>query len=181
MKHPKIITAFTLACALVAAPVMADIKIAVVDFAEVAAKSPQADAIREKLKKEFNDRIEAVKKSETEIKTAQEKIKKDAPTMTEQQRIDGQRNVEKMYQDYQFKGKALDDDMKRRQEEEMRGLGQKIGGLVSAIAVKEGYTVVLDKRSMYYFQPQLDITALVISQMGTPVPAATTPAKPSGK
>ncbi len=179
MNRSVFLKVLTVAAVLAAAPVMADIKIAVVDFAEVAAKSPQSDAINEKLKKEFNDRIENMKKLQQELKTTQEKLQKDAPTMTEQQKIDGQRNLQTKGQDYQTKAKFLEDDMKRRQEEEMRGLGQKIGGIVNNIAVKEGYTMVLDKRSMYYFQPQLDITALVISQMGTPTPAA--PAKPAGK
>ncbi len=180
MKHPQILKALTLASALIAAPVFAEVKIAVVDFSEVAAKSPQADAIREKLKKEFNDRIENIKKQEAELKALQDKLQKDGPTMTEQQKIDGQRNLQTKGQDYQTKAKFLDDDMKRRQSEEGRGLEQKVYAVINAVAQKEGYTVVLDKRTIHYFQPHLDITALVISQLGSPAPA-TTPAKPAGK
>ena len=78
MNRSVFLKVLTVASMLVAAPVMADIKIAVVDFAEVAAKSPQSDAINEKLKKEFNDRIENMKKLQQELKTMQEKLQKDA-------------------------------------------------------------------------------------------------------
>jgi outer membrane protein len=146
----------------------ADAKIGVVDVQEVLSKAPQAEAMAEKLKKEFQDRTDGLKKQESEIKAQAEKAQKDAPTMTEAQRIEAGRNIEKLKSDFQFKVKAYQDDIQRRRAEEMRLLEGKIGQAVNAIAAKEGLQLVLRREVVPYVQPDLDITAKVVQALGAP-------------
>src|SRR3990167_2678950 len=112
--------------------IAADLRVGVVDVQEVLAKAPQADAIGEKLKKEFLERTDGLKKQEAEIKIQYEKSQKDSPTMTESQRIEAGRNIEKMKSDFQFRVKAYQDDVQRRKAEEMRALEMRIGQAVNA-------------------------------------------------
>ncbi|NQD38686.1 OmpH family outer membrane protein [Permianibacter sp. IMCC34836] len=154
--------------ALAMAEASAELKIAVVDIQEVAAKSPQREAIGEKLKAEFKDRMDALKKMDTEIRAQAEKAQKDAPTMTEQQKVDAQRSLQSKGSDLQLKDKALKEDYQRRGAEEQRVLMGKISQAISAVAAKEGVQMVLTRDAVPYVQPQFDITAKVIQAMGTP-------------
>lgn len=163
---------FAVLLALVPALVMADasaeLKIAVVDIQEVAAKSPQREAIGEKLKAEFKDRIDALKKMDAEIRAQAEKAQKDEPTMTEQQKVDIQRALQAKGSDLQLKDKAFKEDYQRRGNEEQRALVGKINQAIAAVASKEGYQLVLTRDAVPYLQPQFDITSKVIQAMGTP-------------
>ncbi len=153
--------------ALVMAEVGADAKIGVVDVREVVAKSPQREAIGEKLKAEFKDRMDAMKKMDAEIRAQQEKAQKDAPTMTEQQKVDAGRSIQAKISDLQLKQKALQEDIQRREGEEQRALLGKINQAVNAVATKEGLSLVLTREAVPFVQPQFDITAKVVQAMGS--------------
>ena len=154
---------------LIAAAVMmagvsiAETKIGVVSFREVMGKAPQREAVAEKLKKEFQDRIDGLKKMETEIRGQQEKLQRDAATMSVQQQTDAKRNIEKTIADAQLKDKALKEDLQRREQEEMRLLENSVLQAVNLIATREGFTLVLAKETTPYFQPTLDITNQVLA------------------
>lgn len=162
----KLAVGFVLA--LVSATVAAETKIGIVNLREVVAKSPQREAINEKLKAEFKDRIDALKKMEVEIKAMDDKAKKDAPTMTEQQRVDAGRNIQSKYSDYQLKQKALQEDSQRRESEEMRSLIGKVRQTVQAVAGKEGVQLVLSEEAVLFSQAQFDLTEKVVQALGTP-------------
>lgn len=153
---------------LFAANVMAEVKIGVVDVREVIAKSPQREAIGEKLKTEFKDRMDALKKASDEIKAMQDKAMKDAPTMTEQQKVDAGRNIQAKGTDLQLKDKALKEDIQRREAEEQRALMGKINQAIASVAAKEGVQMVLTRDAVPFMQPQFDLTPKVLQALGTP-------------
>ena len=151
--------------------VYAETKIGVVSFREVIGKAPQREAVSEKLRKEFQDRIDSMKKMETDIRGLQEKAQKDAAIMSPQQQTESKRTIEKMYTEYQLKEKALKEDLQRRESEEMRLLENQVLQAVNLIAARDGYSVVLAKESTPYFQPAMDITAQVIATISPQAPA----------
>lgn len=146
----------------------AETKIGVVDYRMLMDKAPQADAIQEKLKKEFQEREDRLKKRQADLKAQAEKATKDAPTMTESQRIDAGRNLEKLRNDLEFDGKKLQEDFQRRRGEELRELGGKLQQAVTAVATKEGYQLVLSRETAPFVAPELDITSKVLQALGTP-------------
>ena len=153
---------------LLATTASADTKIGIVDYRLLMDKAPQADAIQEKLKKEFQEREDRLKKRQAELKSQAEKANKDAPTMTESQRIETGRNLEKLRNDLEFDGKKLQEDFQRRRSEELRDLGSKLQQAVSAVAAKEGYQLVLSREAAPFVAPELDITNKVLQALGTP-------------
>ncbi len=157
--------------ALMALDVAAETKIGVVSFREVIAKSPQRDAIGEKLKKEFNDRADALKKLNADMQAQDEKLKRDGATMSAQQVTDAKRNLEKMYADFQLKKKAFDEDVQRREGEESAALEKRVMQAVNAIAAKEGYQLILAREAAPFFQPTMDITPQVLAAISNPAPA----------
>ena len=146
----------------------AETKVGVVDYRMLMDKAPQADAIQEKLKKEFQEREDRLKKRQADLKAQAEKANKDAPTMTESQRIEAGRNLEKLRNDLEFDGKKLQEDFQRRRSEELRELGGKLQQAVSAVATKEGYQLVLSREAAPFVAPELEITNKVLQALGTP-------------
>ena len=153
---------------LLSTAVSAETKVGVVDYRMLMDKAPQADAIQEKLKKEFQEREDRLKKRQADLKAQAEKANKDAPTMTESQRIEAGRNLEKLRNDLEFDGKKLQEDFQRRRSEELRELGGKLQQAVSAVATKEGYQLVLSREAAPFVAPELEITNKVLQALGTP-------------
>ena len=166
-----LLSALALLAVASSATVYAETKIGVVSFREVIAKAPQRDAVSEKLRKEFQDRIDSLKKMETDIRGQQEKLQRDAATMSAQQQTEAKRNIEKVITDAQLKEKALKEDLQRREGEEMRLIENQVLQAVNLIASRDGYSVVLAKESTPYFQPAMDITAQVITAISPQAPA----------
>lgn len=164
---------FTLfvAAVMMAGSAMAEGKIGVVSFREVLAKAPQREAVSEKLRKEFQDRIDGLKKMETDIRGQQEKLQRDGATMSAQQQTEAKRNIEKTINDAQLKDKALKEDLQRREAEEMRLLETQIMQAVNLIASRDGYAIIVTKETTPFFKPAMDITDQVvtaISPQGAP-------------
>lgn len=153
---------------LVSSAAFADTKIGVVDYRLLMERAPQADAIQEKLKNEFQDREDRLKKRQSELKAQVDKASKDAPTMSETQRIEVGRTLEKLRNDLEFDGKKLQEDFQRRRGEELRELGGKLQQAVSAVATKEGYQLVLSRETAPFVAPDLDITTKVLQALGSP-------------
>ena len=164
-KFAVLLAAFS---ALSASVTAAELKIGVVDIREVVAKAPQREAVTEKLRVEFKDRIDGLKKMEGDIRAMQEKAKKDEPTMTEQQKVDAGRNIQAKISDLQLKDKAFKEDVQRRENEEQRALMGKINQAINAVAAKEGVSMVLTRDAVPYVQAQYDLTEKVIQALGTP-------------
>ncbi|QGX38729.1 OmpH family outer membrane protein [Permianibacter aggregans] len=148
---------------MMAGTAFAEAKIGVISFREVLAKAPQREAISEKLRKEFQDRIDGLKKMETDVRGQQEKLQRDGATMSAQQQTEAKRNIEKIIADAQLKEKALKEDLQRREAEEMRALETQIMQAVSLIASRDGYSLVVSKETTPYFQPAMDITNQVVA------------------
>jgi outer membrane protein len=159
------------AALLLAGAAMADTKIGVVSFREVMAKSPQRELVGEKLRKEFQDRIDALKKAETDIKGQQEKLQRDAATMSAQQQTEAKRSIEKAVAELQLKDKALKEDLQRREGEEQRLIENQILQAVNLIASRDGYQLIVAKEAAPYYQPAMDITAQVVAALSPSAPA----------
>ena len=108
---------------LLAAPLAAQAeKIAVVDMQAVFEQLPQREQVSKTLKTEFGDRVASVQKIQEELRGMLEKQQRDGALMSDTQKTELVRKMESMKSDLQLKGKALDEDMRRRQGEEQNKL-----------------------------------------------------------
>ncbi|MFQ3209989.1 MAG: outer membrane protein, partial [Colwellia sp.] len=93
---------------LLASSVMAaDKKIAVVNFQEIMSKIPQTAALMQSLEAEFKDEKTTITQLEKDIKYYQEKIKRDGALMSVKEKEELDVKVKSLFQEYQVKGKAL--------------------------------------------------------------------------
>lgn len=166
----QLVKAVSLSLALVAgsfsSAAMAAEKIAVVFPGEIFQKLPQKDQLIEKLKKEFQPRINEMKSIESKIKTKQEKEKRDGELMSDADRTKLSREIQGLVADYQLKLKAFEEDNRRRQGEEQNKMREKVMKAIDAVAKREGYDLVLNGEAAVFAKPSLDISSKVVAEIG---------------
>ncbi|MGL5360772.1 MAG: OmpH family outer membrane protein [Shewanella sp.] len=151
---------------LLGAPLAAQAEsIAVVDMGAVFEQLPQREQISQSLKSEFGDRMAEVQKMQDEMRSMMEKQQRDGALMNDTQKTELSRKFEALKSDYQLKGKALDEDLRRRQGEEQNKLLVKVQKAINTIAEKEKYDLVLERRAVVYVKPNADISGKVVEAL----------------
>ncbi|MDP5146738.1 OmpH family outer membrane protein [Shewanella sp. ULN5] len=152
--------------AFLAVPMMAHAeKIAVVDMGEVFEQLPQREQISTSLKAEFGDRVAEVQKMQEEMRSMVEKQQRDGALMSDTQKTDMVRKMESLKSEFQLKGKALDEDMRRRQGEEQNKLLVQVQKVINTIAEKEKYDMVLQRGAVIFVKPDADISGKVVEAL----------------
>lgn len=152
--------------ALIAAPLAAHAeKIAVVDMQSVFEQLPQREAVANQLKIEFGDRVAEVQKTQEELRSLLEKQQRDAALMSDTQKTELVRKMESLKSELQLKGKALDEDMRRRQGEEQNKILVKVQQVINQIAEKEQFDLVIQRGAVIYVKPTSDISSKVVDAL----------------
>jgi len=150
---------------LASAAMAADQKIAVVNFQEVMGKIPQTAAVMQSLEAEFKDDKAVITQLEKDIKYYQEKLKRDGALMAAKEKEELEKQIGTLYQDYQVKGKALQQKAGQRQGEEQNKIIALVRQAVDNIAAKGKYDIVLEQKSVVFVKPDLTITDQVVEQV----------------
>ena len=152
--------------ALIATPMLAHAeKIAVVDMGEVFEQLPQREQISKSLKAEFGDRVAEVQKMQEEMRSLVEKQQRDGALMSDTQKTELVRKMDSLKSEFQLKGKALDEDMRRRQGEEQNKLLVQVQKAIKTIAGKENYDLVLQRGAVIFVKPEADISGKVVEAL----------------
>jgi outer membrane protein len=76
-----------------------------------------------------------------------------------------EKQIATLFQDYQVKGKALQQIAGQRQGEEQNKIIALVRQAVDNIATKGKYDIVLEQKSVLFVQPEFTITDQVIEQV----------------
>ncbi|WP_406666654.1 OmpH family outer membrane protein [Gallaecimonas sp. GXIMD1310] len=150
--------------AAVAMPASAEVRIAVVDMAKVFQSMPQRADLEKNMKAQFSDRIEAVRKIEKKMQDLQDKARRNASIMTDDQKTDLGRQMEQLRAEYQLKRKALDEDVGSARQKERDQLLNMIDKAVNTVS-KGKYDIVLQRGAVVYTSSNVDISDKVIAQV----------------
>ena len=96
----------------------AEQKIGVIHMQSIFQQLPQREVIHQKLQKEFSERYDEIKKIQAKLVKLDEKNKRDGALMSSDQKTKLIRDAEALQSDYKLKGKALQEDVRRRHGEE---------------------------------------------------------------
>jgi outer membrane protein len=143
----------------------ADQKIAVVNFQEIMGKIPQTAALMQSLEAEFKDEKAIITQLEKDIKYYQEKVKRDGSLMSVKEKEELDVKVKSLFQDYQVKGKALQEKATQRQNQETNKIIALVRQAVDNIAVKQDYDLVLSQQAVVYSKPGASITDIVVEHV----------------
>ncbi|GGB62073.1 molecular chaperone Skp [Shewanella litoralis] len=162
----KMVNRALVTLALIATPMLAHAeKIAVVDMGEVFEQLPQREQISKSLKAEFGDRVAEVQKMQEEMRSLVEKQQRDGALMSDTQKTELVRKMDSLKSEFQLKGKALDEDMRRRQGEEQNKLLVQVQKAINTIAGKENYDLVLQRGAVIFVKPEADISGKVVEAL----------------
>jgi outer membrane protein len=170
------------AAALLAMPAVAEVKVGVVDYARLMEESPQAKTVRDALNAEFGPRSQQLVSQQQTLKAREDKLQKDAATMSPDQRSKAEKELRDGVRELQRKQSEAQDDLNARRNEEMGKLQRTLLEEVRTYAKAQSFDLVIAE-GIIYATPAVDITPAVLTALQTkgPRPAAAAPAKPANK
>jgi outer membrane protein len=161
-----------LAAALIAAPALAETKIAFVNAQRVVNESPQAKKAKQKIEKEFEKRDQDLQRLSKQLQTMQESLEKNAVTMAESERRAKEREFNDMNRDFQRKQRDFREELNLRQNEEMAAIFERANKVIKQMAEAEKFDLIVQEAVFY--SPRIDITDKVIKALSDAPAAATT-------
>jgi outer membrane protein len=144
-----------------------DFKIGIVNTDRILRDSNVAKIAQSKLESEFLKREKDLNDAINTFKSAAEKFERDAPTLSEAQRLAKQKQLVEQDRDLKRRQREFQEDLGARKNEENQMLFEKAGRAVKQVAETEKYDLVLQDAA--YFNPKHDITEKVIRVLNASV------------
>jgi len=154
----------------------AEIKIGIVDYQRAVLEVDQGKAARARLEQLKDSKQKEFDKQQDALAKEGDTLQKQAPTMTEaartQQAADYQKKVVELRQ-AMAKGEA---ELSQGQRDAFGPIEERMQGVVSSVAQREGFTIVLIKQAVAFSPASLDVTNAVIRMYNDKYKEATPPA-----
>jgi outer membrane protein len=162
--------AAALALAAISATAAAqELKIGYVNSERVLREASPAKAAQAKLEAEFGKRDRELNDQAVKLKTAAEKLDKDAPTLSEAERTRRQRELVEQDRDLQRKRREFQEDLNQRKNEELASVVERANRVIKQIFDQEKYDLILQE--VVFAGPRVDITEKVIKALNAAGPA----------
>lgn len=140
-----------------------DFKAGFVNTDRIFREASSAKAAQSKLEQEFSKRERDLMAAGKSLKSASEAFERDAPTLSESQRIAKQRALVEQDREFQRKSREFQEDLNARKNEELARVLEQANRIVQQVAESEKYDVILQEA--VYVNPQHDITDKVIKAL----------------
>lgn len=137
-----------------------EFRIGFVNIDRILKEPNTAKAAQAKLVQEFAKREKDLADQGTALKAMADKFERDAPTLSEVQRISRQKQVVEQDRDFQRKRREFQEDLNARKNEELQQVLERANKVVKQVAEAEKYDVILQEA--VYINAKHDITDKVI-------------------
>lgn len=141
----------------------ADFKIGFVNTDRIFRESNMAKQSQTKLEAEFSKREKAINQMGVDLKGLSEQFEKDAPTLSESQRLQRQRELVQKDQEFQSNRRAFQEDLAIRKNEELQKVLERANKVIKDLAVAESYDMIVQEA--VYMNPKHDVTEKVIKSL----------------
>jgi len=162
----KLLQSVALAASMVVATAAVqaqELKIGYVNSERVLREANLAKTAQAKLEAEFGKREKDLRDLEAKLRGAAEKLEKDAPTLSENERNRRQRDVVEQERDLQRKRREWQEDLTQRKNEELSAVVEKANRVIKQIFDAEKYDLIL--QDAIHFSARVDITKKVIDAL----------------
>ena len=149
-----------LAFGLAGAAAAADFKVGFVNTDRIFQEADAAKTAQTKLEAEFSKRQKKIEQQGEAVQDASRKLERDAPTLSETQRIQRQRDLVQMDQDFQRDRREFQEDLALRKNEELQKVLEMANKVIKDVAKAENYDLILQEA--VYMNPKHDITERVL-------------------
>ena len=140
-----------------------DFKVGFVNTDRIFREANAAKAAQSKLESEFSKREKDLVDQGNALKTASDKFEREAPTLSESQRVTRQRQLVDQDREFQRKRREFQEDLGARKNEELAQVLERANKVVKQVAESDKYDVVLQEA--VYINPKYDITEKVIKAL----------------
>ncbi|MCB1877624.1 MAG: OmpH family outer membrane protein [Chromatiales bacterium] len=142
-----------------------DLKIGFVDAARVIKESPQMDAARRSIEKEFSPRDRELKSMEESIKRDVASLKRDGAVLSESKRRDMERDIRQKERELERSRDEAREDLSIRQNEALANLTRQAEEAVAGIAKQQKYDLILNNAGVAFASKRVDITDEVLARL----------------
>jgi len=162
----QIFATFLLVAAVpLAAHAQQDLKVGFVSTERIFRDAAPAKAATAKLEQEFSKREKDLQELAAKLKSAAEKLDKEAPVLSDSERTKRQRELSEMDKDFQRRQREFREDLNQRRNEELAIVLERANKVIKQIADAEKYDIVFQEA--VYFSPRIDITEKVLKALNT--------------
>ena len=142
-----------------------EVKVGFVNTDRIFREANTAKAAQAKLEQEFAKREKELNDLGAALKTASDRFEREAPTLSESQRSQRQKQLLDQDRDFQRKRREFQEDLNARKNEELQQVLDRANRVVKQVAESEKYDVILQEA--VYINPKLDITDKVIKALNS--------------
>lgn len=161
----KLIQLSLLASMLVAGPVFAEMKIAVLNYQMALLESDAAKRYAVDAEKKFGPQLDKLKALESDAKRIQDRLVKDGEKMQQAERERLELEFKQKARDFQFQSKELNEAKAVADRDMLKQLKPKLDKAVEEVIKSGDYDLVLERGAVVEVKPQFDITRQVIERM----------------
>ncbi len=140
-----------------------DFRVGFVNTDRIFREANTAKAAQAKLEQEFSRREKELNDIGNNLKSLSDKFEREAPTLSEAQRAQRQKQLVDQDREFQRKRREFQEDLNARKNEELQQVLERANKVVKQVAEAEKYDVVLQEA--VYINPKHDITDKVIKAL----------------
>lgn len=137
-----------------------DFRVGFVNTDRIFREANTAKAAQAKLEQEFSRREKELNDLGNALKAASDKFEREAPTLSEAQRQQRQKQLIDQDREFQRKRREFQEDLNARKNEELQQVLDRANRVVKQVAEQEKYDLILQEA--VYINPKHDITEKVI-------------------
>ena len=142
-----------------------DFRVGFVNTDRVFREANSAKAAQAKLEQEFSRREKDLNDLGNTLKSVSDKFEREAPTLSEGQRQQRQKQLIDQDREFQRKRREFQEDLTARKNEELQQVLERANRVVKQVAEQEKYDLVLQEA--VYINPKHDITDKVIKALNS--------------
>ncbi len=152
----------------------AETKLGFVDFQRAIREVDEGKAATAVLKRDFDEKQKQLDVKKTEFEKLKADFEKQSVVMSEQAKKEKGGDLDKKAMELQQLFVALQKDLSEREREVMRGIFDRMTGLVRELAEADGFTAILERNDsgVIYAQPSLDLTNELVRKYNARFPAS---------
>ena len=143
------------------------IKIAIVNVQQILQQSPRVADLSKKLESQFKPRQTKIGDEQKALQDELDKFKKEEPTLTQKDRDATQKKIASERADLVKQVVAYQQDLQKEQNKIMQSILSDLNGIVTDLAKKDGYPLVLDSQAVIYAIGGNDITKEVAKEFNS--------------
>lgn len=140
-----------------------ELRIGYVNSDRVLREAAPAKAAQAKLEAEFSKREKDIADLAARLKSASDKLDKEAPTLAESERGRRQRDLVEQDREFQRKRREFQEDLNQRKNEELASVVERANKVIKQIFETEKYDLILQEA--VFAGPKIDITDKVIKSL----------------